>query len=320
TSMRTAPRPPAAVSLALLSCALACGNGDPPSPEKGVGASPRVVVPHSFDLDQQMATIPHLAIMFSMSWFGFPSEFGGTDNTWGTWIFAPPPTTTCLGTNNPAACGADQQHEIASKRRPLAGFYTVSGKDIESLRRTDPFLSTLRRSCDDGAKLDAWAVQLSSIVLTSAHTASPEPNAELNYRALLSFFQEAEANGIANVIIPAQDATWYWHFHPSNALANIQQDAIDMVNRSLQHSPAFKINAKPVLLYYVDASSGSDGPTPAQWEAIFANARSTTGSDFYTIANAQGSNTAWFQAFDAIAPWIDLSAWGAAAGSTTRQR
>ena len=153
-------------------------------------------------------------------------------------------------------------------------------------------------------------VQLSSLVLSSLHTTTPEANAELNYRALLSFFSEAEANGISNVTIPAQDVTWYWHNSPANAsIANVQQDAIDMVNLSLQHPSALKIAGQLVILDHVDSTSGSDGPTPAQWATIFANARSSTGSDFYAIAAAQGSNTGWFSAFDAIAPWIDLGAW-----------
>ncbi|HEY6908721.1 MAG TPA: carboxypeptidase regulatory-like domain-containing protein [Myxococcales bacterium] len=281
-----------------------------------------MTVTHTFDLAQQMATVPHLAIMFSMSWFGIPSSAGGPDTVWGNWKWAPPMPNNCgLTTNDPTTCGADSQRNIASKRRPLAGIYSVSGKNAESLRRTDLFLSNLRRSCDDGAKLDAWAVQLSSLVLTSLHTATPEANAELNYQALLHFFSEAEANGMSNVMIPAQDVTWYWHNSPANAtIANVQQDAIDMVNLSLQHTSALKINGKPVILYYVDSTSGSDGPTPAQWATIFANARNTTGSDFYTIATAQGSNTGWFSAFDAIAPWISLGAWSSATGATTHDK
>ena len=303
--------------------ALSCGTGEAPrgGPSRAAPRSGAVTVAHTFDLAQQMATVPHLAIMFSMSWFGIPSSGGGPDTVWGNWKWSPPSNTCGLTTNDPTTCGADSQRNVASKRRPLAGIYSVSGKNAESLRRTDLFLSNLRRSCDDGAKLDAWAVQLSSLVLSSLHTTTPEANAELNYRALLSFFSEAEANGISNVMIPAQDVTWYWHNSPANAsIANVQQDAIDMVNLSLQHPSALKIAGKPVILYYVDSTSGSDGPTPAQWATIFANARSSTGSDFYTIAAAQGSNTAWFSAFDAIAPWIDLGAWGAATGANTHDR
>jgi hypothetical protein len=121
--------------------------------------------PHVFDLASNMPS--HLAIMFSMGWFGVPSkdpQGAGPDPSYGNdeWHGAcvaddPSTCTTCILEGAGDACeqtGAPQRN-IASRRRPLAGIYSSSAKDVEGRRRVDLMLSGLRRSCDDGAKIDA---------------------------------------------------------------------------------------------------------------------------------------------------------------------
>jgi hypothetical protein len=83
-----------------------------------------------------------------------------------------------VAVNNPATCDTavtpTPQRSLASRRRPLAGPYSVTGKDAESKSRIDLMLSTIRRpGCDTGARMDAWAVQIDSMKFTSLHVTSP---------------------------------------------------------------------------------------------------------------------------------------------------
>src|ERR1035441_10358035 len=76
-----------------------------------------------------------------------------------------------LGAHTFAACGlsnapntcadfqdAGRQRDIASRRRPLAGIYSTSARNAESKRHMDLVLSTVRRTCDPGARLDSLIV------------------------------------------------------------------------------------------------------------------------------------------------------------------
>src|SRR5262252_2530842 len=95
--------------------------------------------PHAFDLAQHMPD--HLSIAFVMAWFGDAAndpQGGGVDPGWGNWRAEFP---ACGLANNPATCadfpGAGLQRSIGSKRRPLAGIYSSSGRTDESRRRID---------------------------------------------------------------------------------------------------------------------------------------------------------------------------------------
>ena len=91
-------------------------------------------VARTFDLAQQMATVPHLAIMFSMTRVRIPSSGGGPDTVWGNWKWSPPSNTCGLTTNDPTTCGADSQRNVsASKRRPLAGIYSAQRQERREL-------------------------------------------------------------------------------------------------------------------------------------------------------------------------------------------
>jgi hypothetical protein len=113
-------------------------------------------VTHTFDFDAQMP--PHLAVMFSMSWFGIPAsdpQGAGPDPSYGNtqWNGA------CAASNNPSQCGncllygagdaclttGSMERQMASRRRPLAGIYSASAVDPEGEARVDLMLSTLRR-------------------------------------------------------------------------------------------------------------------------------------------------------------------------------
>ncbi|MFL5312759.1 MAG: carboxypeptidase regulatory-like domain-containing protein [Myxococcales bacterium] len=312
-----------------------CGSGSPSQPEpasrerKAPAASPALTVAHSYDLAANMPA--RLSIMFSMSWFGIPAsdpQGAGPDPTWGNWKWG----GGCVATNDPTSCNtaatSTPQRFVASRRRPLAGVYSSSGRDAESLRRVDLMLSTLRRSCDDGARIDAWSVQIDSIRDTSRHPTNPQsPSADLAYRALLAFLNQADAAGLGNKILPGNDSTWYFHFgaNPNvqlgkcdgtagnpkqSCLDALTSDIVEMVQIAAPHSSALRINGKLVLLFYLDAAL----MTVAEWQAVLQNARDGAGQDFYALATTQ--NSSYFGAFDALAPWISTSQWGTTSGAT----
>ncbi|HEY7957446.1 MAG TPA: hypothetical protein VII38_19200, partial [Polyangia bacterium] len=219
------------------------------APETSETTAP-LTVTHTFDFASQMPS--RLAIMYSMSWFGLPSTEPSNpvpDPSYMNWGAS----STCSGVSagtitapNPASCttdytGADERN-ISSRYRPLAGIYSAWGRTPEALRRIDLMLSNVRRSCDAGARLDAWSVQLSGLIKSSLHSASPSSSEEVNYQTLLHFLSEADAAGMSNVIMPGEDASWYFHFpgavglsctvnqaHCPAALDALASDIVDML-------------------------------------------------------------------------------------------
>lgn len=309
-------------------------------------ASSAVQIDHAFDLDANMPA--HLAVMFSMSWFGMPAsdpQGKGPDPSYGQNKYGYAIDGGCTVFSNPATCstcvlrGASDaclqtgtyERSNASRRRPLAGIYSASAKDAEGLRRVDLMLSNLRRPCDDGAKLDAWTVQLDGTYATDAHASNPScVTCNIAYGATVGFLNEADRLGMKNVIIPGDDATWYFHFGSSVGLgtcddstpANAKQkcidalteDFVDMSTLAAAHDSALKIAGKPVLFTYLDPAHLDS----AGWAAVLQNARNASGMDFYVVSAIQNSTkTEYFDAFDGIAPWINLN-WDATSGATVR--
>src|SRR5262249_28132526 len=141
-------------------------------------------------------------------------------------LVTPDPTAsdTCIhmGVNNACAnTGAAKQRRISSRRRPLTGIWSGTGRDTESQRKVDLMLAMLRRpGCrsDDGAKLDAWTMQNNSIKFSSKYVSSPGAAADLPYRTMLALFNRADAANFANAVIPGFDSTWYFHFGSSVGL------------------------------------------------------------------------------------------------------
>src|SRR3569833_839864 len=154
----------------------------------------------------------HLVIMLSMSWLGIPKSGDppgpGPDPTWGNWRIS----GQCSPTGAPGQC-VNGQRDIASRYRPLAGIYSSAGNDDESRARSRLALSTVRRASasDVGARVDAVAIQLDGTKYSSLHASSPSASAETPLQNLIHTYGEAEAAGLANVVLPADDATWYWN-------------------------------------------------------------------------------------------------------------
>ncbi len=298
---------------------------------------------HTFDLATRIP--PHLAIMFTMSWFGIPAadpQGSGPDSGYGDTVWG----GSCVPINNAATCttcilkGANNacldnsgppQRDTASRRKMLAGIYSASGLDVEGRRRIDLMLSQVRRPCDDGAKLDAWTMQMNGTRDTPAHPENPPcETCTIAYNAALAFLGEADASGMTNVVIPGVDATWYFHFGSNKGLGTcddttgnpkqscidaLTQDFVDMSNMSAAHPSALKLNGKPVLYAYFDPSY----LTAAQWQSLFQNARNQSGRDFYVVATTQNAtHTEDFGAFDGLAPWLQLGTWTNTTGATVR--
>jgi hypothetical protein len=268
---------------------------------------------HTFDLDASMP--PRLSIMFSMSWFGVKADdpqAPGPDPGYGNWLQDFP---SCQLSNNPAACGAFEdaglQRTIASNRRPLAGIYSSSGREPGSLRRIDLMLSTLRSACDMAGGFDAWAIQIDSVKFTSAYPQNAQsPTWDLAYRALQSFYSEADKAGLKNAVVAGDDATVYWHFGAAyglstqaDRLAALQADISDLAKTAAAHPSAVTIGGKPLLALYVDSALA----TPAEFLGVFEGARATSGVDFYTLGTTLDSS--FYAAFDALTPWVNIGLW-----------
>lgn len=297
---------------------------------------------HTYDLASSMPS--HLAVMFSMAWFGIPPndpQGAGPDPSYGNAQWG----GGCLATNDPTTCspcileGAGDactldgaaQRATASRRRMLAGPYSSSGQTIESLRRIDLMLSQARRSCSDGAKIDTWTLQLNGTHDTPLHPGNPScATCGLAYGATQAFFKEADVNGLTNVVMPGDDATFYFHFgkylglgscddspgNPkSNCVGALTQDFVDMAKMAASHPSALRIHGRPVLFTYFDPQYLS----PSEWVSLLSNARSQAGSDFYALGAIQNPwALGYFAAFDGLAPWIQLD-WDAYSGPTVRE-
>ncbi len=268
---------------------------------------------------------PHLALMFSMSWFGIPKtgdpRGAGSDPGWGNWKIP----GACSAPGAPATC-RDGQRDVASNYRPLAGIYSATGRDDESRARIRLALTTLRRACanDVGARVDAFAIQLDGTHYTSLHSSAPDVNPQNTYQALLSTYAVAEEAGLGNAVLPADDAAWYWNnghwfaldcvAHHETCAGYVQQDVIDMLTLAVAHPSSLRIAGKPVLYFYFDGVL-----KPDEWAAIFATARARVKQDFFALGSKQGAaDPAYFRAFDGLSPWIDLDAWATTQGSTIR--
>jgi hypothetical protein len=313
-----------AVLIAFAASVLGCSAAPDPAPFAAASCS---ALDHSTDLASVMP--PHLAIMFSMSWFGIPKTgdplAAGPDGSWGNWRIP----ATCSGSGEPASCVAGER-DVASKYRPLAGVYSSSGRDPDGKARIDLMLSNVRRSCsaDVGARIDAFAIQLDGTEFSSLHSAQPSEGQEIPLQALKNFLGQADAAGVANVVIPADDATWYFnngHWVGLDCAADharcvqlLQQDTVDMLTLAAGSAASYKINGKPVLYYYVGSQL-----TPAEWAGIFAAVRATpilgVARDFYAVASHQGDHgSPYFAAFDGLSPWVDLAAWDGTSGTSVR--
>jgi len=279
---------------------------------------------HDFDLDAHMPS--HLAAVFAVNWFGVSTsdpQGGGADPSYGNWLQTFP---QCGLDDNPAQCAdfqdAGRQRWIASKRRPLAGIYSSSGRDDESLRRVDLMLSTVRRPCDLGARLDAFILQLDSVKFTSAHPTNAQSKTwDLAYRATVAFLNEGDAAQMKGAVWVGADSTVYWHFGSSFGLndqtsrkAALTDDIADMATLAAAHPSAVSIDGKPFLAFYVDAAL----MTPTEWQAVLGDARTKSGVDFYALATTV--NASYFAAFDALSPWVNLGIWNGAQGATLHDR
>ena len=277
---------------------------------------------HVFDLAQHMPD--HLSIVFVMAWFGDATadpQSGGADPGWGNWKANFP---ACGLANDPTTCadfpGAGLQRSIASKRRPLAGIYSSSGRTDESRQRIDLMLSTARRSCDAGARIDSFGIQLDSIKFTSRYPNNQQsPTWDLAYRALIAFFERADGAGLRGAVTVSSDATVYWHFGDSFGLTTqdqrkqaLQDDITDMATIAAMHPSALSIAGRPLLMFYVDAAL----MTPAEWTAVLEGARAASGVDFYAVATTL--NGSYLQSFDALAPWVNLGIWANTSGADER--
>jgi hypothetical protein len=285
---------------------------------------------HAFDLADH-APEP-LTIMFSMSWFGIPSSDrngGGSDAGWGNWKWGSPP---CVAVNDPNACvsvNGRQERAIAATQHPLAGIYSSSARDAEGRQRVDLMLSTLRRPCDPGARVDAWSVQMNSVKFSSAHVQPGDPGysvtADVAYLALVAFLDRAEAAGMRGVIVPGVDTTWYWHFGDGKGLtthaaklAALEDDIVELATLASKRTAALTIRCRPLLYLYTGGTSSGPYISVADWKQLLESARERLGSDFYTIGAT--TNPVYFEVFDGIAPWLQTGVWQQAQGDSVRAR
>ena len=321
-------RPP--TLLILLAPVIALGACD--DADEDTAATAAVTISHKSDLDVTMPA--HLAIMDTMAWFGVPTSFSSStadDNGWGNWNVG---AMSCVASRPPETCDATGNREISSRYHPLDGIYSSSGGAAESVARIKLMLSNLRTSCDDSARIDAYAIQLNGTHYTSLH-GGDSGAAEISYQSLEAFLTQADAEGRVNAVLPGNDASWYWnngHYEGlycadsrSTCLSYLQQDVIDMVNIANPHKSALRIDGRLVLHFFADGGNMTSKtptgskvvsyPTAAEWANIFANARNSTGVDFYSVGSHVSHE--YFGAFDALSPWVAPSSyWPNTSGAT----
>src|SRR5579859_1985645 len=276
--------------------------------------------------DFASAMPPHLALMTSVSWFtipsndpqsqpdgttppgpaygnaGWPGSCGNQDND-------PAGCSTCVveGVGNGCKTNASPQRSLASRRRPLAGIYSWTGQDAESRARLDLMLSTLRRPCDDGAKIDAWAVIMSS---TTPQASLP---VNITIQAMQALLARARSDQITNAIVPGLDSTWYANtgqFDHQSAIDSLTGDFAAMAKMVSGDPTALTVAGKPVLYTYLSPFPAAPNQFSAdEWATILQNARNQAGLDFYVVASTQvpgQTGSDFFRVFDAISPWIQL--------------
>src|SRR5262249_39483061 len=159
---------------------------------------------------------------------------------------------------------------ISSRRRPLTGIWSGTGRDTESARKLDLMLAMLRRPgcrADDGAKLDAWTMQNNSIKFSSKYVASPGAAADYPYRTMMALFDRADLAGIPNAVLPGFDSTWYFHFGTSVGLGKCdgsagnprtpcldaeRDDVRDLAVEAKNRKSSLKVNGRPVVFAYTD--------------------------------------------------------------------
>jgi hypothetical protein len=317
-------RPLALVAMVTFCSCSGDGGGAPPL-DGGNDSSARDALaggppPHTTDLASHMP--PSLAIMDVMAWFGIPAALGGPDSAWGNWHI---PAFNCVPARDPLSCDDAGERAIASRYRPLDGIYSSSGRDAEGLAHIKLMLSNLRApaGCDSSARLDALGIQQGGLAYSSLHGGNAGGAVELAYQSLLHFLDEADAEGRSGAIVLMNDTTWYWNngkyekldcaASRATCIANLQQDVIDLIQIGTPHPSALRLGGKLLLYLYLDGAAGF--PTVTEWTTIFANARAATGQDFYTLATHAPSR--YFDAFDALAPWVEpLDTWTQTSGTT----
>jgi hypothetical protein len=338
-------------------CLLAsCEGTTPYAQQQETGTKQQALITHTFDFATQAPE--RMAIMFTMAWFGIssnpaiePQNPPGKDADYRNWNAGGTPcamatsdaskSAACIrmGVNNACvemdATGA-LQRTISSRRRPLTGIWSGTGRDVESQRKIDLMLSMVRRpGCrsDDGARLDLWTMQNNSIKLSSKYVATnPDTSADFPYRTMMAMFARADAAGMRGVIMPGFDETFYFHFSSNvglgacddsagnpraTCISALEDDLRDLVLEAQQHPSAFVVNGKVVLFIYTD-SYVPNVPTPAEWrDTVLPAVRAAANSDFYVIG-VNGDPT-YFEAFDALAPWLAFSTYNNATGTTVYQ-
>jgi hypothetical protein len=172
-------------------------------------------------------------------------------------------------------------------------------------------------------------VQIDSIRFTSRYldpgASGYADSADLAYRAYLAFLERADAQSMRNVIVPGIDTTWYWHFGDargldtqSERLGALEDDLVDMLEIADPHPSALRIAGRPLLYVYTGGSGSGAYISVADWTSVLQNVRNRTGLDAYVVGAT--TNASYFAAFDAIAPWIETSAWDASTGATVYDR
>jgi hypothetical protein len=320
----------------------ACSTSPPAGDVSAHGEE--ALVAHTFDYASKAPA--RLSVMFTMAWFGIdardPQTPRGADPTYQNWGAAsscslvtadPTASDTCIrmGAGNACVATGDAQRKISSRRRPLTGIWSGTGRDVESQHKLDLMLAMLRRPgcrADDGAKLDAWTMQNNSIKLSSKYVANPSAAADIPYRTMMALFDRADRAGIPNAVMPGFDSTWYFHFAAAAGLGKcddsagnprascmnaVRDDVRDLAVEAARRPSALKVNGKPVVFVYTDpwesesARHGGHQPDASEWTTILDGARGAAGFDFYVIG--VGADPSFFAAFDALAPWLGLGAY-----------
>ena len=300
----------------------------------GAGKIAGRTIGHTFDLASHW--VAGTTIMNLVGWFGIgPTDPSGAGSdpesqSWSqpegtTWNSSNPTAypTNPYASHDPDECAnyeGNQHRDIASKLRPLAGIYSSSGRDAESVARLNLHLDMLSTATDPRARVDVISVLVDYLGNTSfALGASQDPpykDAEdIKYRHYVAMLAAADARGLTSCIVPQYIpnlwATYHSDISPHSAkVAAMTADLVNYMTIADGSPAAFRVAGKLVLDLWPNAISGL---TPTEYASILQDARTTLGFDFYTICYTKSADKMAFA--DAIQCWISVDVYNSAAGA-----
>lgn len=303
------------------------GAHQPGNPNIGAWESEQV---HAFDLATYWPA--NATIMNLVNWFGIgpddPTAAGDEkfSNGWDVqnskgWHTNDPVSYPYVPywTADPDICtsyGAGQHRDIGSKLRPIAGIYSNTGRDAESIARLNLTLELLRQDGEARARVTVISLFCHTVVGTIYADKEIGDDGfiafeDVQYRGVVAYLAAADSRGLTNCIMPQYmpNSLWEsWHSEFTTDASRIEQNILDIgVYLALMDaSPAaHRVNGRLVLEIYT--TLGASTLDNDDYAYMVNEARNNFDGDFYVVAYSKdGARFVWA---DAAHPWTSFVEW-----------